>query len=79
MYYNLILVVSEDYIDNDWNDAAVTLTWWVPSQTRSLSEFNVEAKVTGDSLRLLPNSLTLAIIMGLVVARQMNERTASCL
>jgi hypothetical protein len=49
MYYNLILVVSEDYIDNDWNDAAVTLTWWVPSQTCSLSEFNVEAKVTGDS------------------------------
>lgn len=35
MYYSLALVVSEDYVDNDWNDAVVQFTWWVPPSTRA--------------------------------------------
>ena len=33
MYYNLVMVVSEDYIDQDWNDSVSKFSWWVePSQ-----------------------------------------------
>ena len=34
MYYNLAMVVSEDYVDNDWNDAVVQFTWWTPPSAR---------------------------------------------
>jgi len=27
-YYNLVLVVSEDSTDEDWNDAVVQFSWW---------------------------------------------------
>ena len=30
MYYQLKMVVSEDYTDNDWNDTVVQFTWWIP-------------------------------------------------
>jgi hypothetical protein len=35
MYYSLAMVVSEDYIDNDWNDSVAQFTWWVPPTGRS--------------------------------------------
>jgi len=35
MYYALAMVVSEDYVDADWNDAVVQFTWWIPPSTRS--------------------------------------------
>lgn len=34
LYYNVILVVSEDYLDNDWNDAVVSFTWWASPEVR---------------------------------------------
>lgn len=34
MYYYLAMVVSEDYIDQDWNDASVQFTWWIPPTLR---------------------------------------------
>lgn len=34
MYYYLSMVVSEDYVDNDWNDAVVQFTWWLPPPAR---------------------------------------------
>lgn len=34
MYYHLAMVVSEDYLDQDWNDAVVQFTWWVPPDAR---------------------------------------------
>ena len=34
MYYNMVLVVSEDYTDNDWNDAVVQFSWWTQPQYR---------------------------------------------
>jgi hypothetical protein len=37
-YYNLIMVVSEDYQDNDWNDAVVLFAWWTPPQQRVVPE-----------------------------------------
>ncbi|HEX5493976.1 MAG TPA: fucose-binding lectin II [Mycobacteriales bacterium] len=43
MYYNLTLVVSEDYVDQDWNDAVVTFTWWIPPSTRTLPDFDLAA------------------------------------
>mgnify|MGYP006184278371 CR=1 FL=1 len=36
MYYSLALVVSEDYVDQDWNDAVVQFSWWIPPSTRSM-------------------------------------------
>ena len=30
MFYHLAMIVSEDYIDNDWNDCSVQFTWWIP-------------------------------------------------
>lgn len=39
MYYHFEMVVSEDYIDADWNDAVVQFTWWVPPATRSAADF----------------------------------------
>ena len=35
MYYSLAMVVSEDYVDNDWNDAVAEFSWWIPPATRS--------------------------------------------
>ena len=35
MYYTLAMVVSEDYVDQDWNDAVVQFSWWIPPSTRS--------------------------------------------
>jgi len=40
MYYSLVLVVSEDYIDNDWNDAVVQFTWWTPPQLRNVADLH---------------------------------------
>lgn len=34
-YYYLAMVVSEDYVDEDWNDAIVQFSWWVPPKARS--------------------------------------------
>jgi hypothetical protein len=34
MYYHLAMVVSEDYVDQDWNDAVVQFTWWIPPTLR---------------------------------------------
>lgn len=35
MYYHLAMVVSEDYVDNDWNDCSIQFTWWVPPTQRA--------------------------------------------
>jgi len=35
MYYSLAMVVSEDYVDQDWNDAVVQFSWWIPPSGRS--------------------------------------------
>lgn len=43
MYYTLTMVVSEDYVDQDWNDAVVTFSWWVPPSTRTLPDFDLAA------------------------------------
>jgi len=40
MYYNLKMVVSEDYIDDDWNDAVAIFTWWQPPTSRNVVEAN---------------------------------------
>jgi len=40
MYYSLVLVVSEDYVDNDWNDAVVQFTWWTPPQFRNVADLH---------------------------------------
>lgn len=37
-YYSLVMVVSEDYVDNDWNDAVVLFTWWTPPTSRNLDD-----------------------------------------
>ncbi|MCG8370345.1 MAG: fucose-binding lectin II [Proteobacteria bacterium] len=34
MYYNTAVVVSEDYQDQDWNDAVVQFVWWTPPELR---------------------------------------------
>jgi hypothetical protein len=35
MYYSLAMVVSEDYVDNDWNDAIAQFSYWMPPSMRS--------------------------------------------
>jgi hypothetical protein len=37
MYYSLAMVVSEDYVDNDWNDAVAQFSWWIPPAPRPLA------------------------------------------
>lgn len=44
MYYYLSMVVSEDYIDQDWNDTSVQFTWWIPPTLREASQ----ARATGE-------------------------------
>ena len=34
MYYSLSMVTSEDFTDNDWNDAVAQFSWWAPPSTR---------------------------------------------
>lgn len=34
-YFSLQAVISEDYVDNDWNDTAVLFSWWTPPSARS--------------------------------------------
>ncbi len=34
MYFNMILVTSEDYSDQDWNDAVAQFCWWTPPNQR---------------------------------------------
>lgn len=34
MYYQTVQVVSEDYVDQDWNDSVVQFCWWVPPSAR---------------------------------------------
>jgi hypothetical protein len=29
------MVISEDYVDLDWNDAVAQFSWWVPPSARS--------------------------------------------
>lgn len=38
MYYHLAMVVSEDSVDQDWNDAVVMFSWWVPPSARSFED-----------------------------------------
>lgn len=40
MYYSLLMVVSEDYVDQDWNDAVVQFTWWTPPQMRTEADLH---------------------------------------
>lgn len=40
MYYNLAMVVSEDYVDQDWNDAVVMFSWWVPPSARDVRDLH---------------------------------------
>ena len=40
MYYSLMMVVSEDYVDNDWNDAVVQFTWWTPPTLRNVDDLH---------------------------------------
>jgi hypothetical protein len=47
MYYSLALVVSEDQVDNDWNDAVVQFTWWQPPSTSLAAKSRMDA----DTLR----------------------------
>jgi hypothetical protein len=42
MYYSLLMVVSEDYVDEDWNDAVVLFTWWTPPQQRTEADLHKE-------------------------------------
>lgn len=35
MYYSLAMVVSEDSIDQDWNDAVAQFSWWIPPTARN--------------------------------------------
>ena len=42
MYYSLVLVVSEDYVDDDWNDAVVQFTWWTPPTLRNVADLQKE-------------------------------------
>jgi hypothetical protein len=46
MYYNMTLVISEDYVDQDWNDSGVTFTWWLPPSTRSLDDFQITPRTS---------------------------------
>ncbi|MDQ3951353.1 MAG: fucose-binding lectin II [Actinomycetota bacterium] len=48
MYYNAVLVASEDYVDADWNDAVVFFTWWEPPSARELEDFEIEPKSSKD-------------------------------
>jgi len=34
MYYQTVMVVSEDYVDQDWNDSVTQFCWWVPPTAR---------------------------------------------
>ena len=38
MYYQLVMIVSEDYVDQDWNDAVVQFTWWIPPTVRNAKD-----------------------------------------
>ena len=38
MYYYLAMVVSEDYLDQDWNDTSVQFTWWIPPNARNAAQ-----------------------------------------
>lgn len=40
MYYTMSLVVSEDYVDGDWNDAVVQFSWWVPPTLRDARDLH---------------------------------------
>lgn len=43
MYYSLAMVVSEDYVDNDWNDGVVQFTWWTPPTSRNPEDHYLRA------------------------------------
>jgi Fucose-binding lectin II (PA-IIL) len=45
MYYNLSLVVSEDSVDNDWNDAVVMFSWWIPPSSRTVEDLHRDQAV----------------------------------
>jgi len=47
MYYQATLVVSEDYVDQDWNDSVVFFTWWVPPSLRRVEDFALTPKSAG--------------------------------
>jgi hypothetical protein len=42
MYYNLSMVVSEDYVDQDWNDAVIEFSWWIPPAQRDPRDLHRE-------------------------------------
>lgn len=43
-YYSLAMVVSEDYVDGDWNDAVVLFTWWTPPSLRDVADLHLERR-----------------------------------
>jgi hypothetical protein len=43
MYFTMSIVVSEDWVDNDWNDAVVQVTWWVPPSARDVRDLHRES------------------------------------
>jgi hypothetical protein len=42
MSYSIAMVVSEDYLDNDWNDAVVQFSWWLPPSARNVADLPQE-------------------------------------
>lgn len=42
MYFTLSMVVSEDWVDQDWNDAVVQFSWWVPPSVRDPRDLHKE-------------------------------------
>ena len=44
MYFTAALVVSEDYVDDDWNDAVVQFSWWVPPGLRNSQDLHIDAE-----------------------------------
>ena len=41
-YYSVILVVSEDFVDQDWNDAVAMFSWWAPPSQRQAPEVSMK-------------------------------------
>lgn len=40
-YYNGTMVVSEDYLDNDWNDGLCLFSWWTSPAARQAPEVSL--------------------------------------
>lgn len=44
-YFTLSMVVSEDWVDQDWNDAVVQFSWWVPPTARNVRDLHKEPEL----------------------------------